>query len=128
MSKDFSLHPELASTFALQIDLLYFLLVAISVIFTVAIVAVIIFFVIKYRRKSDDERPKPIHGSLPLELAWSIIPFFICMGVFTLGAICSSACIEHQQTHSTCMSLANNGCGRCNTRKASVKSMSCMYR
>ncbi|MBD02958.1 MAG: cytochrome c oxidase subunit II [Gemmatimonadetes bacterium] len=86
MSKDFSLHPELASTFALQIDLLYFLLVAISVFFTVAIVAVIIFFVIKYRRKSDDERPKPIHGSLPLELAWSIIPFFICMGVFTLGA------------------------------------------
>ena len=86
MSKDFSLHPELASTFAMQIDLLYFLLVAISVIFMVAIVAVIIFFVMKYRRKSDDERPKPIHGSLPLELAWSIIPFFICMGVFTLGA------------------------------------------
>ena len=83
MSKDFSLHPELASTFALQIDLLYFLLVAISTFFTVAIVAVIIFFVIKYRRRSDDERPKPIHGSLPLELAWSIIPFFIVMGVFT---------------------------------------------
>ena len=36
MSKDFPLHPDLASTFALQVDLLYFLLVGLSVLFTVA--------------------------------------------------------------------------------------------
>lgn len=86
MSKDFSLHPELASTFALQVDLLYFLLLALSTFFTVGIVIVITIFVIKYRRRSPDDRPKPIHGSLPLELTWTIIPLFICIGVFTLGA------------------------------------------
>lgn len=86
MSKDFQLHPDLASTFAWQVDLLYFLLIALSVVFAVGVVVVLVLFSVKYRRRSDDERPKPIHGSTPLELAWSIIPLFIAIGVFTLGA------------------------------------------
>jgi cytochrome c oxidase subunit 2 len=86
MSKDFQLHPDLASTFAWQVDLLYFLLIALSVVFAVGVVFVLVLFSVKYRRRSDDERPKPIHGSTPLELAWSIIPLFIAIGVFTLGA------------------------------------------
>lgn len=86
MSKDFQLHPDLASTFAWQVDSLYFLLVALSVLFSVGIFAVLIFFAVKYRRRSEDERPKPVHGSTPLELAWSIIPLFMAIGVFTLGA------------------------------------------
>lgn len=86
MSKDFQLHPELASTFAWQVDTLYFILVALSVLFTIGIGAAIVIFSVKYRRKSDDDRPKPIHGSIPLELAWSIIPLIMSIGVFTLGA------------------------------------------
>ena len=86
MSKDFQLHPDLASTFAWQVDLLYFLLIALSVVFAVGVVFVLVLFSVKYRRRSDGERPKPIHGSTPLELAWSIIPLFIAIGVFTLGA------------------------------------------
>ncbi|MDA0333854.1 MAG: cytochrome c oxidase subunit II [bacterium] len=86
MSKDFQLHPDLASTFAWQVDSIYFLLIALSVLFTVGVFTVLIIFSVKYRRRSDDERPKPIHGSTALELAWSIIPLFIAIGVFTLGA------------------------------------------
>ena len=41
--------PEQASTFAWQVDYLYFYLIAISVFFTVGIVAAIFFFVVKYR-------------------------------------------------------------------------------
>jgi cytochrome c oxidase subunit 2 len=52
----------------------------------VAITIAIVFFIIKYRRRSDDERPKPIHGSIPLELAWSIVPLIMSLGVFALGA------------------------------------------
>ena len=86
MSKDFQLHPDLASTFAWQVDSLYFLLLALSVVFAVGVSAVLILFAVKYRRRSEDERPKPVHGSTALELAWSIIPLFIALGVFTLGA------------------------------------------
>lgn len=86
MSKDFQLHPDLASTFAWQVDSLYFLLVALSVLFSVGIFVVLVLFSVKYRRRSEDERPKPVHGSTALELAWSIIPLFMAIGVFTLGA------------------------------------------
>lgn len=86
MSKDFQLHPDLASTFAWQVDSLYFLLIALSVLFSVGVFVVLAVFAVKYRRRSDDERPKPIHGSTALELAWSIIPLFMAIGVFTLGA------------------------------------------
>ena len=86
MSENFQLHPELASTFAWQVDALYFLLVALSVLFTAGVTGAIVVFAIKYRRRSDDERPKPVHGSIPLELAWSIVPLVMSIGVFTLGA------------------------------------------
>lgn len=82
----FSLLPEQASTFAWQVDALYILLTGLSVFFTVAIIAVIIFFSIKYRRRSAADRPAPIHGNITLELAWSIIPMFMAIGVFALGA------------------------------------------
>ena len=86
MLKDLPLHPELASTFAWQIDGLYFLLIFLSVLFSVLIFGAILFFCIRYRRRSEDERPKPIHGSIPLELAWSIIPLIMALGIFFLGA------------------------------------------
>ena len=86
MLKDFPLQPELASTFAWQVDGLFYLLLAISVVGALGVTAAIIIFSVKYRRRSDDDRPKPIHGSIPLELAWSVIPLFIMMGIFALGA------------------------------------------
>lgn len=86
MLKDFPLHPELASTFAWQIDGLYFLMVALSLLFCVLIAGAIVFFSIRYRRRSEDERPKPVHGSIPLEIAWSVIPLIMSLGIFFLGA------------------------------------------
>ena len=86
MIKDFPIFPERASTFAWQVDSLYFLLVGLTLFFSVSIFATIIFFVIKYRRRSPDEQPRQIHGSLPLELIWSIIPLFMVVGMFALGA------------------------------------------
>ena len=86
MPTEFSFFPDLASTFAWQVDALYILLVVLTVIFTAGVFAAIVYLAIKYRRRSDDERPKPIHGSIPLELAWSIIPLFMAMGVYVLGA------------------------------------------
>ena len=86
MSDDFPLFPEQASTFALQVDGLYFLLLFLSLFFAVGVVFFIILFSVKYRRRSEDERPRPIEGSMPLELTWSIIPLVLSLVVFALGA------------------------------------------
>lgn len=79
--------PEQASTFAWQVDYLYFYLLAISVFFTVGIVAAVLYFVVAYREKEAFATPKEIHGSVALEAVWSFIPFVISMTVFLGGAI-----------------------------------------
>ena len=86
MSDGFPLFPEQASTFALQVDGLFFILLSLGIFFAVGVVFFLILFSVKYRRRSEDERPKPIEGSMPLELAWSIIPLVLSLVVFALGA------------------------------------------
>ncbi len=81
------LFPEQASTFAWQVDYLYFYLIAISVFFTVGIVTAIFYFAIKYRETEKFATPDEIHGSIPLELFWSFIPFVISMTIFLGGAV-----------------------------------------
>ena len=79
--------PEAASTFAWQVDGLYFYLIAISAFFTIGIVAAIMYFAVKYREKEKFATGVEIHGSIALETLWSIIPFVISMTVFLGGAI-----------------------------------------
>ncbi len=87
MFSGFPLFPEQASTLAWGVDGLYFFLVAITAFFFVAITATLLVFSVKYRRRSPDEWPAEIHGSLMLELAWSIVPLMICVVIFAWGAI-----------------------------------------
>jgi len=47
---------------------------------------VLIFFVIRYRRRTPYEIPRPIAGSHKLETLWTIIPFVIAMTMFGWGA------------------------------------------
>jgi len=86
MSDNFPLFPEQASTFAWQVDYLYFLLLALSVFFAVAIFFFLVLFSFKYRRRSEDERPRPSEGSIALEVTWGIIPLILSLAVFALGA------------------------------------------
>ena len=81
------LFPEQGSAVAGQVDALYFFLIAISVFFSVLIAGLVIYFAIKYRRKSDsDPVPKPATGGVALEIAWSVIPLGISMVIFFWGA------------------------------------------
>ena len=81
------LFPEQASTFAWQVDALYFYLILVSVVFTVGIVAAILFFVVRWREKDRFATPDEIHGSMALETTWSVIPFIISMTIFLGGAV-----------------------------------------
>jgi cytochrome c oxidase subunit 2 len=47
---------------------------------------VLVFFVIKYRRRTPYEIPRPVAGSHKLETLWSVIPFIIAMSMFVWGA------------------------------------------
>ena len=86
MSSTLPLFPEQASTIASQVDLLYWFLVAVSLFFAVLIAAIVLGFAVKYRRRSDDEVGADIHGSLALELLWTVIPFGIALVMFAWGA------------------------------------------
>jgi len=78
--------PEPASTVAGRVDALFLFLLAVSVFFGVLIAALVVYFFVRYRRRSDDERPPHIHGSALLELTWSLIPLAIVMVVFFWSA------------------------------------------
>jgi cytochrome c oxidase subunit 2 len=86
MIHNLPLFPEQASTVAPQVDALFFFLVGVSAFFSLLIASLVIYFAIRYRRRSEDELPRPIHGSLRLELAWTVIPFAISMLMFFWGA------------------------------------------
>lgn len=79
--------PEQASTFAWQVDWLYFYLIIVSVGFMIPIVAAIFFFIVKYREREKYATPEEMHGSIMLETVWSIIPFVISMTIFLGGAV-----------------------------------------
>src|SRR5262249_19032709 len=86
MFADFYILPEQASTAAERHDRLFWTWVAISGFLAVLIAVLVIYFSIKYRWRSDADRPRPITGSLRLELFWSIVPLWIMVGMFAWGA------------------------------------------
>jgi cytochrome c oxidase subunit 2 len=71
---------------AYRVDALYFFLLAVAVSFALLIAASIVFCAIKYRRARPDSVGAEIHGSLILELAWTVIPLLITMVIFVWGA------------------------------------------
>jgi cytochrome c oxidase subunit II len=86
MFTNLPLFPVRASVQAGQVDAIYFFMVAVTAFFAFLIAGLIVFFAFRYRRRHRDEIGVAIHGSLALELAWTIIPFFIVMGMFAWGA------------------------------------------
>ncbi len=86
MRSSLPLFPEQASTFAERVDALYYYLLSVSGFFVLLIFALIFLFAIKYRRRSEDEQPRPILGSIPLEVIWIAIPFILVMVMFGWGA------------------------------------------
>ncbi len=82
MGPGLPLKPDQASTIATGVDHLYYFLTAVTLFFTALIFLTIFYFAVKYRRRSEDEKPPEIHGSVPLELAWTLIPAVLCAVMF----------------------------------------------
>jgi len=80
------LFPEAASTIAARVDNLYFFLIGITVFFSLLIAGLIVYYAVRFRRRSPREIGREIRTSYTLEAAWTVIPLMITMVIFVWGA------------------------------------------
>ncbi|HWI20592.1 MAG TPA: cytochrome c oxidase subunit II [Vicinamibacterales bacterium] len=78
--------PEQASTFAKDVDALYFFILATCAFFAIGVSVAVVWLGIKYHKTHDGQIGARIEGNLPLELLWSVIPTIIAMFMFGWGA------------------------------------------
>ena len=86
MLSKLGLFPQQASTVAKDVDALFYFLMGVSAFFALLIAVLLIFFAVRYRRRSATDRPHGIEGALQLELLWTIIPFGLTMIMFVWSA------------------------------------------
>jgi cytochrome c oxidase subunit 2 len=82
----FRLFPPQASTAAGGVDRLFFFVLGVSVLFTVLIFALVLYFAVRYRRKSPDEFPRVDIQNTKLELTWCIVPFVLMLVMWAWGS------------------------------------------
>ena len=78
--------PESASSMAKHVDALYFFILANVIFFTILVAVLVVYFSIRYRRSAHPVAAD-IHGSMILEVGWTVIPLGIAMVMFAWGAI-----------------------------------------
>ncbi len=78
--------PEQGSTIAADVDTLFDFIYYLNVIFFVLITAATIYFVVKYKRKSDDQLASSNVGhNTALEAAWTFVPLVLVIICFVWG-------------------------------------------
>ncbi|MEY4616764.1 MAG: cytochrome c oxidase subunit [Pseudomonadota bacterium] len=80
-----SFAPTAATKIAEDWDSLYMFLLVTSLIACVLIIAGMIYFVTKYRRKTDNDKTPYISHNTMLEFLWSFIPLVLFMIMFAWG-------------------------------------------
>jgi cytochrome c oxidase subunit 2 len=86
MNTSFPLWPERAASLSGEVDALFLFILGITGLFALGIWVALFYLAIRYRRRSDEDRPAEIHGSLLLELAWTIVPLLLMGTMFAWGA------------------------------------------
>jgi cytochrome c oxidase subunit 2 len=82
----FPLFPVQASTSAGQVDALYFFLTGLSLFFVGIIFLPMFYFLLKYRRGNAADRSPWQISTIKLEVAWTVVPLLLAMGIFAWGA------------------------------------------
>jgi cytochrome c oxidase subunit 2 len=80
--------PDAASTYAGAVDWLWNFLLIISVFFSVLIMGLLIYFLVKHRQRTRADRGRYGHGvthSTPLEITWIVVPTVIVIATFVFG-------------------------------------------
>jgi cytochrome c oxidase subunit II len=82
-----SMMPDQASTFATDVDALYLFLIGVSMFFCILIGGLVIFFVFRYRRRNDADRPAATKDHHGLEIFWTAVPLVLVIIMFVWGAV-----------------------------------------
>lgn len=82
-----SFMPTEGSDIATRVDNLYGFLLATSFISCAILIGGMIYFAVKYKRKSDNDKVAYITHDTRLEILWSVIPLIIFLVVFAWGWI-----------------------------------------
>jgi cytochrome c oxidase subunit 2 len=77
--------PRAGSTIAHDIDYAWTFVTVLSIVFFVLVVGAMLLFVVRYRRRSDDDRTSAVSHNLKLEAVWTIIPTVLCFFLFVIG-------------------------------------------
>ncbi len=77
--------PVQNSTFAPTVDTLYYFILWLSTFFLVLITGMMVYFVAKYRRVEGVEPEGSVSHNTPLEIAWSVLPGILVLGIFGWG-------------------------------------------
>jgi cytochrome c oxidase subunit 2 len=77
--------PEVASTVADKVDAISHFIFLVSAFFFVLIVALMLYFIVKYKRKTNNDVTSPIDHNLKLEIVWTAIPLALLMIMFVWG-------------------------------------------
>lgn len=89
--------PVAAGDEALLYDGLFNTILAIAAGFFFVVEGVLIYSIIKFRRRKGDEADGPaIHENLTLEIAWTAIPTVIVMWVAIYSLMCTPLCRVHK--------------------------------
>src|SRR3990167_7658458 len=86
MLEKLHLVPAQASSVASEVDALYFWLVGVSAFFAILIGLAIVYFAVRYRRRTADEVGGSFHASIVLEITWTAVPLVIVLFTFGWGA------------------------------------------
>ncbi len=73
-----------SSPFSDYVDGTFLAITAISLVVFIGIMIAMVYFVVHYSRKKN-KYPKNISEYLPAEIAWTVIPLILFMGMFYLG-------------------------------------------
>ena len=82
----FDSFPEAASTFASEVDLLYWIITWVCILFFVPIAGCLFWFSYRYcKPKGEKAESRATHNTM-IELAWSVLPSFLLIPMFWYGA------------------------------------------
>jgi cytochrome c oxidase subunit II len=78
--------PDAASTEAHRVDTLFYFMLALCGFVAAGVCVLVVFFAVKYRRRTEDQLALPSRSPRWVELTWTILPLLIFVGIFVWGA------------------------------------------
>lgn len=93
-----------ASQDAQVINNLYLLLYVLSAVVFLLVEGLIVYSVVKFRRRSANEAPAQIHGNTRLEILWTVLPMILVASIFlmavdTMGRLQATGSFNNPLSH-----------------------------